>query len=174
MAFRASLDAELLILHLHFGSSADLDNSHTAGQLSQTLLQLLTVEIAGSSFDLVADLCNTSTDGILIAVAAHDGGGLLGDLDLTGTAQHLQGSILQLIAQVRGHDLTAGQGSDILQHLLTAIAEAGSLDSHHGEGAAQTVDDQGGQSLALDVLCHDQQLHAVLDHLLQQGQQDPE
>ncbi len=38
------LDAELLILHLNFGSSTDLDDSHTAGQLGQTLLQLLTVE----------------------------------------------------------------------------------------------------------------------------------
>ena len=84
--------------------------------------------------------------------------------------QHLNGGILQLIAQIGGHDGAAGQGSDILQHLLAA-AEAGSLDSADIQGAAQTVDDQGGQSLALDVLRHDQQLHAVLHNLLQQGDQ---
>ena len=85
--------------------------------------------------------------------------------------QQLDGSVLQLIAQIRGDHGAAGQGSDILQHLLAAVAEAGSLDSHDIQGAAQTVDDQGGQSLALDILSHDQQLHAVLHHLLQQGNQ---
>ena len=52
------LDAQLLVLHLNFGSSTDLDAGHTAGQLGQTLLQLLAVEVAGSGLDLAADLCN--------------------------------------------------------------------------------------------------------------------
>src|SRR5699024_8418713 len=49
--------------------------------------------------------------------------------------------------------------------------EAGGLDAHHVQGAAQTVDDQGGQGVALHVLGDDQQLLAGLNHLLQQGQQ---
>ena len=44
--------------------------------------------------------------------------------------------------QIRGHHSAAGQDGDILQHLLAAVAEAGSLDSHHIQGATQTVDDQ--------------------------------
>ena len=82
--------------------------------------------------------------------------------------QHVNGSVLQLVAEVCGDDRAAGQGSNILQHLLAAVAEAGSLDSHDVQGAAQAVDDEGGQSLALDVLGHDEQLHAVLHDLLQQ------
>ena len=70
-----------------------------------------------------------AADGVLVACTADDGGVLLGDLDLTGMAQHLHGCVLQLIAQIRGDDGAAGQGCDILQHLLAAVAEAGSLDS---------------------------------------------
>ena len=50
------LDAELLVFHLNFGSSTDLDDGNTAGHLSQALLQLLTVEVRGSGNDLAADL----------------------------------------------------------------------------------------------------------------------
>ena len=64
----------------------------------------------------------------------------------------------------------AGEDGDILQHLLAAVAEAGGLDAHHVQGAAQTVHDQGGQGLALHILGDDEQLLAGLHHLLQQGQ----
>ena len=57
-----------------------------------------------------------------------------------------------------------------LQHCLAAIAEAGSLDGHAGEGAAELVDNQGSQGFALDVLGDDQQLLALLHDLLQHGQ----
>ena len=86
-------------------------------------------------------------------------------------AQHLDGSVLQLIAQIGGDHGAAGQNGDILQHFLAAVAKAGSLDSGHVQGAAQAVDDQGGQSLTLDILSHDQQLHAILHDLLQQRNQ---
>ena len=67
-------------------------------------------------------------------------------------------------------DGAAGQGGDILQHLLAAVAEAGGLDAHHVQGAPQTVDDQGVQGLALHVLGNDHQLLAGLDQLFQNGQ----
>ena len=86
-------------------------------------------------------------------------------------AQHLDGSVLQLIAQIGGDHGAAGQNGDILQHFLAAVAKTGSLDSGHIQGAAQAVDDQGGQSLTLDILSHDQQLHTILHDLLQQGNQ---
>ena len=92
------------------------------------------------------------------------------NLDLTGTAQLVNGGILQLQTQLLGDDLAAGQDGDILQHLLAAVAEAGGLDGNAGEGAAQLVDNQGGQRLALDILSDDNQLLAGLHNLLQQGQ----
>ena len=54
---------------------------------------------------------------------------------------------------------------------LRRSPKPGALTQHHVQGAAQLVDDQGGQGLALHVLSDDQQLLAHLDDLLQQGQQ---
>ena len=41
----------LLLLHLHLGGSAHLDKCYAAGQLGQTLLELLLVVVGGSDFD---------------------------------------------------------------------------------------------------------------------------
>ncbi|CAN4044979.1 AAA+ ATPase domain-containing protein, partial [Dysosmobacter welbionis] len=154
------LDAELLLLHLGLGGSADLDDGHAASQLSQPLLQLLLVIVAGGGGDLRADLAHAILDGLAVAGTVHDGGVLLGDLHLAGAAQHIHGGALQLQTDLLGNHGAAGQNGDILQHLLAAVAKAGSLDTHHVQGAAQTVHDQGGQSLALHVLRDDQQLLA--------------
>ena len=86
------LDAELLILHLNFGSSADLDDSYAASQLGQAFLQLFTVKVRGSGSDLGTDLGNAVSNGLLIASATDDGGVLLANLDLAGAAQQLDGS----------------------------------------------------------------------------------
>jgi hypothetical protein len=43
------------------------------------------------------------------------------------------------------------------EHLLAAVAEAGGLDGGDLEDAAELVDDQGGEGLALDVLGDDEQ-----------------
>ena len=71
--------------------------------------------------------------------------------DLAGAAQQLDGSVLELIAQVAADDGAAGQDGDILQHFLAAVAKAGSLDSNHIQAAAQTVDDEVGQCVALNI-----------------------
>ena len=56
----------------------------------------------------------------------------------------------------------AGQDGHILQHGLTAIAEARSLDCAGLEGAADVVQNQGRQSLAINVFSDDQQRLAGL------------
>jgi len=116
------------------------------------------------------DLRHTGLDVGLAAGAVHDGGVLLGDLDLMGLSQHLQGGILQLHAEIGGDNLAAGEGGDILQHFLAAVAEAGSLDADAGEVAAQTVHQQGGQRVAFDILGNDDQLLAGLHELLENRQ----
>ena len=50
----------------------------------------------------------------------------------------------------------AGQDGDILQHRLAAIAEARGLHRRDFEAAAQLVDDERGERLALDVFGDDQ------------------
>ena len=69
---------------------------------------------------------------------------------------------VELEAEFVGHNLGAGQDGHILQHGLAAIAEARSLDGAGLEGAADVVQNQGRQSLAINVLSDDQQRLAGL------------
>ena len=74
-----------------------------------------------------------------------------------GRAQHVERDVLQLDAEVFADDLTAGEDGDVLQHRLAAIAEARRLHGGDLQPAAQLVDHQGRQRLALDILGDDQQ-----------------
>ena len=65
----------------------------------------------------------------------------------------------------------AGQHGDVLQHGLAAVAEARRLDGGDLQTAAQLVDHEGGECLALDVLGDDEQRLARLHHQFEQGQQ---
>ena len=85
------------------------------------------------------------------------------DADAAGLAQHVEGDVLELGAQVLGDELAAGEDGDVLQHGLAAVAEAGRLDGRDVEGALDPVDDQGGQGLAFDVLGDDDERPAGLD-----------
>ena len=109
-------------------------------------------------------------DGSGIAHAVHDGGGVLGGLDLLGTAQVGNVHFLEIHVQIGGDVGAAGQGGDILEHFLSAVTEAWRLDAQAGEGAAQTVDQQGGQGVALDVLSDNDHLLAGLHDLFQNRQ----
>ena len=75
--------------------------------------------------------------------------------------------VLQVDAQGLEDRLAAGQDGDVFEHGLAAVAVAGGLHRGATEGAAELVDDQGGQRLALDVLGDDQQRLAGLGDLLQ-------
>src|SRR6185312_12430873 len=79
--------------------------------------------------------------------------------------------VLELEAHLLGDHLAAREDRDVLEHALAAIAEARRL---HGDGlerAAQLVDDDRRERLALDVLGDDQQRATRLDNLLEQRQQ---
>ncbi len=164
------LNAQLLFLHLNLSGSAHLDDSNTAGQLGQPLLELLLIELAGGGLNLRANLSHTALDGRGISSAVHNDGVLLVHLHLAGAAQLVNGGVLQIQAHFLRDDLAAGQGGNVHQHLLAAVTEAGSLYGHAHKGAPQAVENQGGQGLALNVLSNNQQLFAGLDNLLQQGQ----
>ena len=89
---------------------------------------------------------------------------------LTGTAQVLNSNAIQLTAQLLGNQLAAGEDCDILQHCLSAIAEARSLDCQSPEGTAQLVYNDSSQSLAIKILSYNNQLLAHLYNLLQDWQ----
>src|SRR5215217_7975096 len=165
------LDAVLLLLELDLGGRPDLDHAHAPGQLGQPLLELLAVVVGVGVLDLGPDLVDPALDVVGVALALDDGGLGLGDDHLAGPAEQVDGDVLELEADLLGDDLAAGQGGDVLEHGLAAVAEPGGLDGGALEGAADLVDDQGGQGLALDVLGDDHDRLAALHDLLQHREQ---
>ena len=165
------VEAVFLLFHLDFRSGADVDDCHAAGQLGQTLLQLLAVVVAGGLLDLSLDLTHAGLDGIAIALAADDGGVVLVDADLLALAEHAEVGVLELVALLLADDGATGEDGDVLEHLLAAVAEAGGLDGGNLQAAAQAVDHEGGKSLALDILSDDEERTAGVDDFLEHGQE---
>src|SRR5690606_7202800 len=164
------VDAVLALLHLDLGGAADLDHRNAAGELRQTLLQLLAVIVGGGLLDLHLDLGDAGLDVLLLAGAVDDGRVVLVDGNALGAAQHVEGDVLELDAEILGDDGAAGQDSDVLQHGLAAVAEARSLHRADLEAATQLVDDERGQSLTLHVLGDDEQRTARLNDSLEHRQ----
>src|SRR3989449_1519920 len=165
------IHAILALPYLDLGRAADADHRDATRELGQTLLQLLTVVVRGGLLDLRLDLGNAGVDVGLLAGAVDDRGVFLVDHHLLGAAEHLQGDVLELDAEIFRDRLTAGQNRDVLQHGLAAIAEARSLDGGDLEATTQTVDDEGGESFAFDVFRDDDQRLAGLHHGFEQRQQ---
>src|SRR5262245_15390987 len=164
-------DAVLTLLELHFGGRTRLDDRDAAGQLRQALLQLLPVVVGVRLLDFGADLIDPTGDLVGVTGALDDSRLVLGDDDLAGPAEQVDVGVLQLQADLLGDDLAAGQDRDVLQHRLAAITEPGRLHRDGLERAADLVDHQGGQRLALDVLGDDHQRTAALHDLLQHREQ---
>src|SRR6266852_7273042 len=165
------INAVFALLHLDLGGAADADHRDAAGELGQTLLQLLTVVVRGGFLDLRLDLVDARLDVGLLAGAVDDGGVLLVDHHLLGATEHGERDVLHLDAEIFRNRLTAGQNREVLQHRLAAIAEARSLDGCDLEAATQTVDDEGGQGLAFDVFGDYHKRLAALHYGFQQRKQ---
>src|SRR4051812_25854831 len=165
------INAILALLHLDLGRAADADHRDAAGELGQTLLQLLLVVVRGGFLDLRLDLGNACLDVGLLARAVDDRGVFLVDHHLLGAAEHGERDVLELDAEIFADRLAAGQDCDVLQHRLAAIAEARSLHGRDLEAAAQLVDDEGGESFAFDVFRDDDERLRGLHHRLEQRQQ---
>ena len=102
------VDAVLLLLHLDFGRAADADHRDAAGELGETLLQLLLVVVRGGLLDLRLDLLDARLDVRLLAGAVDDGGVLLLDAHPLGAAEHVERDVLELDAEIFG-DRLAGR-----------------------------------------------------------------
>ncbi len=165
------LNTSLLLLQLGLGRRTHLDDGHAAYQLGQALLQLFLVVVGGGLFNLRPDLLHTSIDVARLAGAVNDGGVVLVDGDALGTAQVFELYAFELDAEVFRDGLAARKDGNVTQDGLAAIAKAGSLHGRHIQSAAQLVDHERRQSLALNILSNDQERLAAASHLLQQGQQ---
>ena len=105
-----------------------------------------------------------------LAVAVDDRGVFLLHDDLLGLAQVGERRLLEREADFLGDHGAARQDRDVLQHGLAAVAEARRLDARNLDDAADGVDDERRQRLALDVLGDDQQRPAGLRDALEQRQ----
>src|SRR3954462_11694647 len=165
------LDAVLLLLHLGLGGSADLDHRNAAGELRQPLLQLLAVEVGVGVLDLGLQLLDPTLDPVGVTGAVDDRRRVLVDDDAAGLPELRQLRVLELQSHLLGDHFRTAQDGDVLEHALAAVTEARRLDGDGGERAAQLVDHDRRERLALDVLGHDQQRPARLDDLLEHGQE---
>src|SRR5690349_5352174 len=124
-----------------------------------------------SVFDLGLDLLDPGLDALALAGPVDDRRRVLRDDDAAGAAELRQLRVLELEAHLLGDHLGAGEDRDVLEHALAAVAEARRLDGDGLEGAAELVDDDRRERLALDILRHDQQRLARLDDLLEHRQE---
>src|SRR5215208_6624675 len=171
------VDAVLLLLHLDLGRTADADHRDAARELGQTLLKLLLVIVGGSLLDLRLDLPDASFDVGLLPGAVDDRGVLLLDAHALGAPEHVESHVLELDAEIVRYGGAASQDRDVLEYGLAAVAEARGLERRHLEAAAQLVDDEGRERLALHVLGDDEERLAALcdqfedrQHRLERGQ----
>src|SRR5450631_3686807 len=165
------LDAVLALLELDLGGGARLDDRNAAGQLGQPLLQLLLVVVGVALLDLGADLVDATGNLVGVSGTFDDGRLVLRDDDLACLTEQVEAGSLELETDFLADDLAAGKDGDVTEHRLATVTEAGSLDGDRAEGAADLVDDERGESLALDVLGDDRERLAALHDLLQQRQE---
>ena len=107
------LNAGLLLLQLGLGSGPDLNDGHPAGQLRQTLLELLAVVVGGRVIDLRAELvtatprCRTSyprpDDGRVVTI----------EHDARRSTQVLQRDVLELDLEILADALSRRVSGDV-------------------------------------------------------------
>ena len=165
------LDARLLLLHLGLGRGTDVDDGDATGELGQTLLQLLLVVVRRGGIDRGPDLLDAALDLRVLTGPVDDGRVVLVDDDALGAAEVRDHRVLELEADFLADDLTVGQGRDVAEHRLAAIAEARRLDGGDAQRAAELVHDQRGERLTVDVLGDDEQGLAQLRDLLERREQ---
>ena len=164
------VDTRLGLLELGLSRGADLDDGNTAGKLGLALLELLAIEIGAGLLDLRVDGVDALLDIGLLARTIDDGRGVLGHLDALGGTEHVERDVGKRDAELLHDGLAAGDDGDVLEHALAAITEAGSLDGDDVERAANLVEDERGQRLALHVLGNDEERLAGLHDALEQRQ----
>ncbi len=133
------------------------DHRNAASQLRQTFLQLFLVVVARGFFDLGFDLADAAGDIGFLASTVNDCCILYFNAATLGAAQHIQRHIIKLDAEVFGDHLAAGEGGNVFQHRLAAIAKAWSFHSANLEATAQFVHNQSCKRFAFDVFSDDQQ-----------------
>jgi hypothetical protein len=159
------LDAGLLLFHLDLGRGADVDLGHAAGELGEALLELLAVVVAGGRLDLVLDRSMRPLMSAGLAGALDDGAGVLVDDDRLARPSSLSWSFSRLMPR---SSMTAVPPVRIAMSSSMALRRSpkpGALTAAALEHAAELVEHERGEGLALDVLGDDEQRLAGLGDL---------
>ncbi len=124
------LDAVLLLLELDFGGGADLDDGDAAGELAEALLQLLAVPVGGRGLESGLDLADAALD--VPSLVPWPSMIVVSSLAMTTRRARPRSSIsarVQLAAELVADDRAAGEGGEVAEVVLAAVAEAGRLDA---------------------------------------------
>lgn len=147
----------LLLSDLNLARATNLDNGNTATELGQSLLELSPVVVrSGRVVDQSSDLLASRLDEVLVTLAVEDDGVLLGNGNGAGGTEHVGGGLLKLDVELVSEDGTAGEDGNITEDRLSVVTKAGGLDSGDGELTSELVEDDGSESLTVNVLGDDQ------------------
>ena len=160
----------LLFLHFNFSCGTDLDQCNATGELSHAFLKFFTIVIARGAFDLRADVLDAVFNGRGITGTVNDGRIFFRDFDFLGTAELGKRSFIERKADVARNNRTARKDCDVFEHGAAAIAEARSFDGHNLQDAADGVDDQCGEGLAVDVFSDDDERTSSFSDLFKHRQ----
>ena len=134
-------------------------------------MELLPVIVRGGLLDLRPDLLDPPLDRGRLAGPFDDRRVVLVDDHLLRPAKIVELDVLEFDAEILRDRLAAREGRDVLQDGFPTVTEPRSFHGTARERAAQLVDDQRRQRLALDLLRNDQERFAPARHLLEQRQQ---
>src|SRR5690606_14423747 len=117
-------------------------------------------------FDGGTDLVDAAFHIFLVALAVDEGGLVLGGNHASSGTKVFHGDAIELAANFFADHASASEGSNVAQHFLAPVTEAWCLDSKAVEAALQLVDNEGGESFAINILGQDHESLAGLGNCL--------
>jgi len=161
------LNAVLELSDFDFGRSTDLNDGNSTGESTNTLLELLSVVVTGGLLHLVSESLNTLGDFSRFSSSSHDNDIVLRDDDLLGRSHDGNIGIGEALSEVLRDELGTSGDSDILHGVTSVVTESRGLDAANLESTTELVDNEGGESLRLNILSNDEEgllgLHAALE-----------
>ena len=164
-------DTCLLLFHLDFSGSADLDNRYTAGELRNTLLKLFAIVVRRRVLNLNTNFANATLDSFRITRTINDRGVVLVHGDALGITEVLKASVLEIKTDFLRDNRTACQNRDVLQHGLTTITEPRCFTCRNLYDAAHVVHNQRRERFAFNVFSNDDEWARSLSYLLKHRKQ---
>mmetsp|Transcript_95080 Transcript_95080/g.268669 ORF Transcript_95080/g.268669 Transcript_95080/m.268669 type:complete len:292 (+) Transcript_95080:189-1064(+) len=114
----------LHLVDLHLRGATDLDDSDTAGELCQALLELVLLVLGGGELDGVPDGLAALLDAGLVARGVQEHGVVLRDGHSLDAAELGELHILELGAELVGEELRAREHRQVLHDGLAIVAKA--------------------------------------------------